>query len=142
MLGMRARTYLAGDSTPEGDAHMRGTNSRRWKPILVACVIAMLVVPAAAGAHMEWADQPVGYYADMPAIALQQQNARRAENDPRTTVPSAVHEVRTVKAAGSDNTLALALSAAALAVALGGAAYMVFRLSPRMVRARRPTAEA
>lgn len=120
---------------------MRGTKSRRWKSMLAACFIAMLVVPAAASAHMEWADEPVGYYADMPAIALQQQNAGHAQKR-HASVPSAVHELRTVKAAGGDNTLALALSAAALAVALGGAAYMVFRLSPRMVRARRPTAEA
>ena len=49
---------------------MRGTKSRRWKPLLAACVIALLVLPAAASAHMEWAETPTGYYADMPAIAM------------------------------------------------------------------------
>jgi hypothetical protein len=121
---------------------MRRTKSRRWKPILAACFIALLVVPAVASAHMEWADEPTGYYADMPTLALAQQNARHAANDSHVPVPSEAPELRTVKIDGSDNTLPLALSAAALAVALGGAGYMVFRLSPRMVRARRPTAEA
>jgi hypothetical protein len=121
---------------------MRRTKLRRWKPVLAACFIALLVVPAAASAHMKWADQAVGYYADMPAIALPQQNARRLENDPRAPAPGAVQEVRTVKIGGGDNTLPLALSAAALAIALGGVGYVIFRLSPRMVRARRPTAEA
>ena len=121
---------------------MRGTKSRRWKPLLAACVIALLVLPAAASAHMEWAETPTGYYADMPAIAIPQQNAVRAENGARAAAPTAVEVVRTVKVGGSDNTLPLALSAAALAIALGGTAYMLFRLSPRMVRARRPTAEA
>jgi hypothetical protein len=114
---------------------MRGTKSSGWKPILAACFVALLLVPAVASAHMEWADEPTGYYADMPAIALPQDNARPA-------VSSAVHEMRTVKVGGGDNTLALVLSAAALGIALGGAAYIVLRLSPRTARSRRPTAEA
>jgi hypothetical protein len=121
---------------------MTRTKRRHWKPALAACAIALLVLPAAASAGMKYTDAPAGYYADMPALALPQQNARRVQNDSRAPVPSAVQELRTVKAGAGDNTLALALSAAALAIALGGTAYMVFRLSPRMVRARRPTAEA
>lgn len=123
---------------------MRATTSRRWKPILVVCFIALFVVPAAASAHMQWADEPTGFYADITATAVPQQTAQRVENGPRAPapVPSAVQAVRTVKVATSDNTLALALSAAALGIALCGTAYMLFRLSPRMVRARRPTAEA
>ena len=112
---------------------MRRTTRLPWKPALAACVIALLVLPAAASAGMEYFDGPVGYYADLPQTPL------RHENAPQPRVSSAVTEVRTVKVGGSDNTLPLALSAAALGIALGGVAYVTFRLSPRMVRARRQT---
>jgi hypothetical protein len=104
---------------------MKTSKQMAWKPLLAACIIALLVLPAAASA-ME--------YADVPAIAFPHGHP----NTPVTT--SVVHEVRTVRT--GDRTLSLVLSAAALGIALGGTAYMTFRLSPRTGRARRPTAGA
>jgi hypothetical protein len=104
---------------------MRTSKRSAWKHLLAACVIALLVLPAAASA-ME--------YADVPAIAVRQENAA-------VPAPTTVREVRTVRIDGT-RTLPIALSAAALGIALAGTGYVMFRLSPRTARPGRPTVGA
>ncbi|HEX6459075.1 MAG TPA: hypothetical protein VF032_09180 [Thermoleophilaceae bacterium] len=82
---------------------------------LIACVVALLALPAAAGA-MPQID---------PGVALHQENAYPPAPAPNTTV------VRTVKVAGSDTTLPTVLAALALGITFAGAAYITLRLKPQ-----------
>jgi hypothetical protein len=88
---------------------------------LATCLVALLALPAAAGAM----PQPD------PRIALRQENGfPLASIDARTPAASQVHVVRTVRVDGSSNTLPTVLAAVALAVAFTGAAYIIFRVRP------------
>lgn len=82
---------------------------------LVACLAALLALPAAAGAM----PQPD------PAVTLHQENGYPPAPAPNTTV------VRTVKVDGSDTTLPTVLAALALGLSFAGAAYITFRLRPQ-----------
>lgn len=92
------------------------------KRVLTACLVAMLALPAAAGA-MPQRD---------PRVALRQENGfPLASIDARTPAASQVRVVRTVRVDGNGNTLPTVLAAVALAVAFTGAAYIIFRVRPQ-----------
>ncbi len=82
------------------------------KRLLIASLLALLLVPAAASAMLPREDPPVGV---------------RHENGPALSSPAA--RITTTNG-GGDSTLSIVLASAALGIALGGTAYMTFRLRP------------
>jgi len=89
------------------------------KRLTLACILALLLVPAAASAMRPLEAPPFNY-----------------ANNPATPPPAVVHEVRTVTKS-SDNTLPIALGAVALGVSLIGFGYLTYRTSRRPVPAAR-----
>jgi hypothetical protein len=92
------------------------THRRRARTVL-ACLAVTLAVPASAGAMLLPADPP-GYVGQTPDLI--------AQSLPQPT------EIRTVTVHDGTHTLPLVLAAAALAVALGGSAYVAFRVRPQL----------
>jgi Mrp family chromosome partitioning ATPase len=93
------------------------------KRLLILSLFALLLVPAVAGATLP---KPDTY------VAIRHENGPAAAS----VVPAATQQpvIRTIASGdggSGDNTVAIALASAALGIALGGTAYMTFRLRPQ-----------
>lgn len=86
--------------------------------IIGGCLVALLALPAAAGA-MPQRD---------PSVALRQENGFPLAPVHERTPAQASPVVRTIKVGGSDTTLPTVLAAAALGIAFAGAGYVTLRL--------------
>jgi hypothetical protein len=85
------------------------------KRLLIVCLLALFLVPAAASATIPKPDPPVSI---------------RHENGPVLAAPAP--RVTTTDGGGGDTTLAVVLAASALGIALGGAGYVAFRVRPML----------
>jgi hypothetical protein len=93
------------------------------KRLLTLSLLALFLVPAAAGASYPKPDTFVPI---------------RAENGPVPAAPAPTptaaapvsRTIITTSGGGSGSTLAIVLASAALGIALGGTAYVAFRLKP------------
>lgn len=85
--------------------------------IIGACLVALLALPAAAGA-MPQRD---------PNIAVRQENGFPLA-PVHERAPASTPVVRTIKVGGSDTTLPTVLAAAALGIAFAGVGYVTLRL--------------
>jgi hypothetical protein len=94
---------------------------KKFKRSLAACLVALLAIPAAAAATFPKGDP-----------AMREGLSPSALVNPGTAQTPATHIVREVRVVthGGDSTVAIALSAAALGIALGGTAYIAMRLRP------------
>jgi hypothetical protein len=81
------------------------------KRLLLAFMLTLLLVPAAASAMRPVEDTPFRY------------------DNVQATTPAVVHEVRTVTKS-PDNTLPIALAAAALGLTIAGFGYVALRMRP------------
>jgi hypothetical protein len=97
---------------------------------LAACLAAALVAPAAASAMPQQSSGPA--QASAPAFPLPPVHRDVPGTDPAAAAPSAIRVVRTVNVTNSSNTLPIVLAAAALAIALTGAAYVTLRVRPAL----------
>ena len=98
---------------------------------LAACLAAALVAPATAAAMPQQSSGPE--QASAPAFPLPPVHRDVPGTDPATAAaPSAIRVVRTVNVTNSSNTLPIVLAAAALAIALTGAAYVTLRVRPAL----------
>lgn len=82
------------------------------KRLLTLCLLALLLVPAAASAMRPLEAPPFNY----------------ANNPTASTSPPVVREITITKS--GDNTLAIALGATALGVSLIGIGYLTYRARP------------
>jgi hypothetical protein len=93
------------------------------KRIFLSCLLALLLVPAAANAVFPVGDRPDGV---------------NAENGPAPTVshpassPQIVREVRTITTHDGSQTLTVVLAALALSVALSATGYVALRVRPML----------
>ena len=97
--------------------HAKRKRSMRARA-LAAFVLALLAVPAASSAMLPPPDPPSHHGS---AVATLDGSA-----------PQPVRDVRTVVTGRGDQTVAIVLGAAALAVALGGAGYVALRVRPML----------
>ena len=82
------------------------------KRLVATCILALLLVPAAASAMRPIEDPPFNY-----------------SNVHATTTPPVVREVRTVTKS-ADNTLPIALASVALGLTIAGFGYLALRTRP------------
>ena len=95
------------------------------KHAVAACLLAALLVPAAAGAVYQRGDRPAGIRSvDGPALTPAQ-SSPAADSTPRI-----VREVRTVTSHDGNPTVAVVLGALSLSVALAGTGYVALRVRP------------
>lgn len=91
------------------------------KRIFLAFMLALLLVPAAAGATYQRGDSPA---------AISAANGPRPAVIPADTTPAIVHEIRTVTTHEKSDTLPVVLAALALSVALTATGYVALRVRP------------
>ena len=96
---------------------------KKFKRSLAVWLVALLAIPAAAAATFPKGDPAMRREGPSPSALV---NSGTAAQAPATHI---VREVRVVTH-GGDSTVAIALSAAALGIALGGTAYIAMRLRP------------
>ena len=86
------------------------------KRLLIICLLALFIVPAAASAVIPKPDPPITV---------------SHENGPARSAPVA-RIIATSDGGGGNSTLAVVLAASALGIALGGAGYVAFRVRPML----------
>jgi hypothetical protein len=95
------------------------------KRLLLGCLLALLIVPAAASATY-----PMG---DGPGPVSHENGARPAAPGPvASSTPTIVREVRNVTTHDGSQTFTIVLAALALSVAITGAGYVALRVRPML----------